>query len=539
MTTTPEAKGLVPAATAGRELPWISWGLLVVAGCVVLFPLSYAWSYLENYAYGWWVPLLAVFVFSERWVTRPAPESTGRAPGMMGIVLAWFAAFFFFRMALESSLSSRPLLGCIALLYVGALLYWMWIYGGKAWARHFAFPICFLLISVPWPAQIEDPIVQGLQQFNAQLVAHVLIICGIYAQAMGNVIALANCTLGVEAACSGIRSLQAALMVGFLVGEFYRFTWLRRGKILLLAVGLAFFGNFSRALFLALTASFYGADAMSHWHDTAGFSILIFTSAATCVVAALLNKYFPQEAPVAATNTASPWSPMQGVRAQRFACGILAAAVIGVVLTEGWYDWSERGGVLYPTWTASLPSTGKFENVAIPDESRGILKYDDGKAVQWQDEWQWTGYWFRYHPKATGETVFQAHNPDRCLPATGFEKVKDFEPFVAEVNGIRLQVFPKQFSNKGDTVYVFWIVYANRASFPMEKALTSIEAGPWTKARLYFSNIWHGRRASTSEMESLETIMAGPTDYAAAKTGYLTALQKIIVPDAGQVAPAK
>jgi len=176
--------------------------------------------------------------------------------------------------------------------------------------------------------------------------------------------------------------------------------------------------------------------------------------------------------------------------------------------------------------------------VPIPEESQDILKYDAGRSVQWRDDqnWAWTTYWFRYHPKATGETVFQAHNPDRCLPSTGFVKVADFAPFTAKAHGIQLEVYPKQFSWKGVPVYVFWVVYADRASFPMEKAITSIRASPLAKARIYLSNMWHGRRASTSEMESLEMIIAGPADYSTAQASYLAELQKIIVPDAGQVA---
>jgi len=302
-------------------------------------------------------------------------------------------------------------------------------------------------------------------------------------------------------------------------------------------VGLAMAGNFLRAFFLSIMAASYGVADMSRWHDMAGMSILIFTSVTTWLVAVWLYKKDPQAVAPASAAAASS-SPERAALAQRLAGGLLAAAVGCAVVTESWYAWCESGGGHYPTWTAALPNTGKFKNIPIAEESADILKYDAGSEVQWVDDqdWSWTAYWFRYHPKATGETVFQAHNPDRCLPATGFVKVADEAPFVAEANGIRLQVYPKQFSWKGHAVYVFWVVYANRASFPMEKAVTPVSAGPLAKARLYLANMWHGRRASTSEMESLETIIAGPVDYAAAQAGYVAALQKIIVPDAGQVA---
>ena len=535
MTTPSAANSLdIPAGATTVRVPWLSWLCLALTGVVVLFPLAYAWSYLENYSFGWWVAPLAGFMFFERWANRPAPASTDRQPHLVAFVLGWVALFLFFRLALESSLSSRPLLVCCALLYVAALLYWLWVYGGKAWAWHFAFPVCFLLISVPWPAQIEQPIVQGLQQFNAWLVAHVLVLAGIYADAVGNVIVLANCALGVEEACSGIRSLQAALMVALLVGEFYRFAWMRRGKLVLLAIGLAMLGNFSRALILAILASEYGGSAVGHWHDTAGLSILIFTAVTTWLIAAWLNRVDPQFFPVPATtpSPSSSWNPIQAVNAQRLACGILAASVLALLTVDGWYSWGERSGARFPTWTAATP--GNAKEIPIAEESHDLLKYDVGHEVRWKDaqNWEWTSYWYRYHPKPTGEIVFQAHNPDVCLPATGLTKVTDYAPFTAEVHGIQLHVLPKLFKMNGTLLYVFWVVYADRASFPMDKAATAVDAGLMTKARLYFSDMWHGRRASTSEMESLETVILGPTSYEAAKAGYLAELQKIIVPDA-------
>jgi exosortase len=521
----------IPVAAA--KVPWVSWACLVLAGVVILFPLAYAWSYVENYSFGWWVPPLAAFVFFERWSTRPAPEPTGHKPRWIRFILGWAVLFLFFRLALETSLSSRPLLFCCAALYVVAVIYWLWIYGGRAWARHFAFPVCFLLISVPWPAQIEMPIVQGLQQFNAWLVAHVLVLGGIYAESLGNVIVLANCTLGVEAACSGIRSLQAALMVAFLIGEFYRFAWPRRGKLVLLAIGLALLGNFLRAMILAVVASEYGGTTMSHWHDTAGISILIFTAVTTGLVAAGLNKIDPQFSFLpAAAASASSWNPRQAVVAQRMAVEFLACTVAVILLVNGWFSWGERHDSHLPTWTVAAPTTAK--EVPIGEESYDLLKYDVGRGERWKDgqNWDWTSYWFRYHPRPTGETVFQTHNPDVCLPATGLVKVSDFAPFTTEVHGVQLHVFPKQFSWEDRPVYVFWVVYADRTSFPMEKAVTALDAGLWAKTKIYLSNLWHGRRASTSEMESLETVIVGPVNYQTAQTGYLAQLQKMIVPDA-------
>ena len=80
--------------------------------------------------------------------------------------------------------------------------------------RYFAFPVCFLFLSVPWLFDIEYPLVQGLMRWNTVLVAGSLQHIGIYAVPAGNIIQMQNSQLGVEEACSGILSLQASLVIG-------------------------------------------------------------------------------------------------------------------------------------------------------------------------------------------------------------------------------------------------------------------------------------------------------------------------------------
>src|SRR6187402_1298619 len=59
-------------ARAGtRTAWWISLGLIVVAWLLVFNQQRLEWSVNPTYAYGWAVPLLAGYLFYERWRTRP------------------------------------------------------------------------------------------------------------------------------------------------------------------------------------------------------------------------------------------------------------------------------------------------------------------------------------------------------------------------------------------------------------------------------------------------------------------------------------
>ncbi|MCE0483527.1 MAG: exosortase/archaeosortase family protein [Methylacidiphilales bacterium] len=520
----------------GTELPWAGWICLLLAGVIVLHPLSYTWNALATYAFGWWVPLLALILCSERWSTRPVPESSARPFSLVPFILIWSFLFLCFRLPLESSFASRPLLTACTFLYLGALFYWLSIYGGKNWIRHFAFPVLFLLLCVPWPTAIEMPLVQGLERINAWLVAQFLVIAlFIPAQANANIIALPHSVLGIEEACSGVRSLQAAIMIGFLLGELYRFVWSRRLFLVGLAITLALFGNFLRTLFLALLAYYQGISVMNRWHDSAGAFILIFTSVTIWLLCHFLHRRRPHVAPAAVAVPPPPSSRL--IPAQRFAVGILIAAFLVEAATEGWYAWKERHVASYPTWTALAPAPGRRE-IEIPKDTSDLLKYDFGRQVEWTDEqgWDWTAYWFRYHPNPWGAAVFQSHNPDQCLPAIGYKKIADEEPFDVQAQDIRLRVWPEVYLSDSTKIYVFWMVYGNRSNFPVEQAVLQPYQKFSTKFSDYLASIYQGRRGSTSEMESLEVVIAGPADYTSAKAAYLAELPKMIVPDTNSAA---
>ena len=52
----------------------------------------------------------------------------------------------------------------LAFEIVALSLYAIYCAGGKSWLRHFAFSICFILVSIPWPGAMEDFVSQGLAQ---------------------------------------------------------------------------------------------------------------------------------------------------------------------------------------------------------------------------------------------------------------------------------------------------------------------------------------------------------------------------------------
>jgi exosortase len=98
-------------------------------------------------------------------------------------------------------------------------------------------------------------------------------IFGIPAVRHGNVIQMANTLVGVEEACSGIRSLTACLFAGVVLGGFMLAGFKRRVAIIVAAGIIAVVANFFRSTALCLMAA-RGIEINGFWHDMTAYAVL-------------------------------------------------------------------------------------------------------------------------------------------------------------------------------------------------------------------------------------------------------------------------
>lgn len=142
-----------------------------------------------------------------------------RLPGA-GIVvglaaLAFLPSWLFAQPSPDWSLCAWLLTAEVVLLTLGVVA---WT-GGRSWLWHFAFPICFIFTAVPCPRVVEVPLTHRLMGVVAGVTVEILTIAGVAAVQHGNVIEVQSGLLGIEEACSGVRSLQAALMGALFLGS--------------------------------------------------------------------------------------------------------------------------------------------------------------------------------------------------------------------------------------------------------------------------------------------------------------------------------
>ena len=118
-------------------------------------------------------------------------------------------------------------------------------------------------------------------------------VLGLPLEQQGNVLALPAGNVGVEDACSGIRSLTGCLFAGsFLAAVFLEKLW-KKIALVSAALVLALLTNLGRSLFLTGWAYHYGPRAIEGTvHDVAGYAVLGLTVVGLLCLLPIFNLRF-------------------------------------------------------------------------------------------------------------------------------------------------------------------------------------------------------------------------------------------------------
>ena len=145
------------------------------------------------------------------------------------------------------------------------------------------------LLCAPIPPGTYTRLTLGLQLWVSENVVRALHLLGIAAERHGNVIELVRGSVGIEEACSGVRSLISCVFAGlFFSASLVRRPWARL-LVIGLSVPLALGMNFIRSLTLTLVAN-GGVNIAGTWHDATGFAVLGVTAVLLGGLALLLER---------------------------------------------------------------------------------------------------------------------------------------------------------------------------------------------------------------------------------------------------------
>ena len=461
----------LPAASPVQPKPvldrlWGAWPLAVIAlgACWLLFfaELRGEWEINPQYNYGWAVPLLAVVLVCRRWPDRPearAPESS-LLPAMAGAGL--LLLLLPLRLLLEANPEWRLLYwvhGCQLLALTACLLYRA---GGWPWVRYFAPAVLFMLIAVPWPMELETAIIQGLMRFVAGLTVEVAGWLGIPAVQHGNLIEVGVGMVGIDEACSGVRSLQSGLMVSLFLGELYRMSGLRRAALLTSSLLFVLVANLCRTSFLVWAATHRGLAQMETWHNAAGLSVMFLVFGGLFGLAQVLKPALATSKP--SDETARPMLP---ALPRWLGCAVLGWLVSVGLATELWYRAHESGLAPKVQWHVVWPSQSPaFTSKQVPEKALAILRCSQSEAASWEDDQgnQWSGFFLHWDPGRNSAQLAKGHRPDICLPATGATLSEDFGLVSLAANGVEMPFRYQTFRNGARLLHVFYCLWSDRIS---------------------------------------------------------------------------
>lgn len=241
------------------------------------------WEVDPNYAHGSIVvvcsALLAVWIARRREDSR---TSISRPTGGLVRCLIGFA------LHVGALFIGSLLLDVVGLVFL--LLGLLDFLGGPETRKTYAFPVLFLLFAAPLPIAWYQPVAILLQRVVSVASGHLLNMCGIATYREGNMLHLADLSLEVGEACSGIRQLTAvvalAAAMSFLSG---RGRWFR-GTMLVASVPIAVASNCLRIMLTGVLAQSFGRKwAEGFFHEAEGMILVLFSAGLLYGLASILG----------------------------------------------------------------------------------------------------------------------------------------------------------------------------------------------------------------------------------------------------------
>lgn len=329
--------------------------------------------------------------------------------------------------------------------YFGALAIQLLLMGATVWLqgwtyfRRLLFPWCLLVFM--WPARfLEDTLGFQLRFVMVRCVAAVLQwvhapiwkdgttfwSAPVNGQAEG-----AWLKLNVDGPCSGMRTLFALMLVSALFAYFRQQTWTRRLALFACSIPLAILGNMVR-LFLLIGGSALMGQAVAvgneetevtTFHFLAGVAVFVVAVAGMQGISALMNRWLPRQAPIAAPRVAGNASISVSWPKPALLLFLAVLTVLGCWLSPQVKSGDEAGVVMelplrVPSFTGRQETPQPEELRLLPEDTQ-IAKMRYSTLAAGVD----AGDVADVSLVLAGAERRSIHRPEVCLPGQGWSIV--------------------------------------------------------------------------------------------------------------------
>jgi exosortase len=277
-----------PAAQLSvREIPWSATflqGASVAALILVLYAdvvpaMVSVWLDDPGYSHGILIPPLAAYI---AWLRRAELLAVRPHADARGLLLTALACLLY----IVGRLGAEFFLTRLSLVVLASGL--IWTFWGLGRLRKLAFPLFLLVTMIPLPAIIYNRLAAPLQLFASAVSTASLQAAGVTVFRDGNIIHLAQNTLGIAEACSGLRSLLSLTVLGLVMGYVWCATAGARASVLLLAIPTAIAVNVLRIVGTAVVSERDPELAEGFYHLFSGWLVFLAGFALLFAIARIL-----------------------------------------------------------------------------------------------------------------------------------------------------------------------------------------------------------------------------------------------------------
>ena len=229
--------------TKERIVVTLLFTLVVVSILIVLWPTTRSmveiWQQSSAYGHGYLVIPVAVWM---AWRESAALLSVRPKPFWPGFAVIAAIGFIWLLGALASAavVTQFAAVGMVVATVLTVL--------GRSWARRLAFPLGFLFFAVPF----GEGLLPMLMEWTADVTVGALRMTGIPVYREGNYFVLPSGSWSVIEACSGVRYLITAFMVGCIFAWLHYRASIKRVVFVCLALAAALVSNWLRAYSIVL-----------------------------------------------------------------------------------------------------------------------------------------------------------------------------------------------------------------------------------------------------------------------------------------------
>ena len=387
----------------------------------------------EDYSHGMFVPLLSLFLI---WQARDRIAVAGMKNSWWGLAVILAGLFLYW-------------IGEFATLFVlQHVSLWMVIVGlvialmGFRGARAIAFPLSYLLTSIPLPVFLYASLSSQLQLWSSALGVSCLQLVGVTAFREGNVIDLGPIQLQVVEACSGIRYLLPLTSLALLCAYLFKDRMWKRVLLVISSIPISVLVNGFRIGMIGVLVEWYGqgvAEGFYHLFEgwvlfMASLGLLILEMWALARIGTMgdrssfLSRFtWTDRSPL---TLASPHASNRLFLGPAYLCGVALLVPVAFASTL----MVEREEVPPPrAMFVDFPMKldGWFgTSLTLEKQYIDVLRFDDYVLADYRfgDGQPVNLYAAYYRSQRKGQS---AHSPQSCLPGGGWE--------ISSIHGMDLQ----------------------------------------------------------------------------------------------------